>query len=121
MDTAQYPRIGSKVSFIRQTNTGVEEGEGAIYAIVLDPVKRLMAHIETNQTHAENGKPVRHNVHLSCLNPTEEFKAQFKAMLDAVKSIGEEGNAKAGEIIAEYNKRVDTAQVALGDVVLFDA
>lgn len=121
MKTASYPQIGSKVSFVRQGADGQPvEGTGLIIAVVLDPAKRLMVHLETEELNEHGGK-VRHNVHLNCLEPSDEFKASFKASLDAIAAIGEEGNGKSREIVAEYNQRVDAAySEVLGAAVVFD-
>lgn len=122
MQTASYPKIGSKVSFIRQGENGqAVEGTGTIQAVVLDPSKRLMVHLESDAVGAE-GQKLRHNVHVNCLEPSDDFKAEFESSLKAIAAIGEEGNGKAKEIVAEYNQRVDAAYNAvLGEAVLFDA
>lgn len=120
MLTASYPRIGSKVNYVRQGENGqMVEGNGTVLAVVLDPAKRLMVHLETDEL--VDGQKSRRNVHANCLFPSDDFKASFKGSLDAIRSMGDEGNGKAQEIVTEYNKRVDAAyDVILGVAVKFD-
>lgn len=123
MLTTSYPSIGQKVSYVRQGADGQPvDGQGHIHSIVLDPMKRLMAHVESEtETDAQSGQKLKMNIHLPCLNPSDEFKAAFKAMLEGVKATGDEGNGKVVEIVAEYNQRVDGLQKAvLGDFVIFE-
>lgn len=121
MKTDTYPALGSRVSFVRQgVGTGIIEGEGIVMGIVLDISKRVMVSVETDEVH-ESGQKTRRNVHVSSLFPSDEYKAAFKASLDAVEALSQEGNGKAGEIVAEYNRRVDEAQQpVLGVPVEFD-
>lgn len=121
MKTASYPAIGQRVTFVRQGQNGeVVEGSGLIEGIILDPSKRLMVHLETTEKNGD-GASIRRNVHVTCLNPSDDFKAQFKAAQELVQSLGDEGNGKVKEIVAGYNQRVDEAQEpVLGGVVLFD-
>lgn len=122
MDTASYPRIGSKVSYVRQNERSqMVEGTGIVQAIVLDPSKRLMVHLETDELDPETQQKTRKNVHVACLFPSDEFKAQFKATTEAVIALGDEGNTKSRDIVAEYNQRVDAAfSLVLGEAVAFD-
>lgn len=121
MKTATYPQLGSRVNFVRQgIGSEVIEGSGIIHGVVLDPSKRLMVHLETDEVN-EQGQKVRRNVHVTCLEPSEDFKAAFKASLETVEALGNEGNGKVKETVAEYNKLVDEAQEAvLGGVLVFD-
>lgn len=122
MKTASYPRIGSVVSYIRQGSNGQPvEGSGVVQGIILDPNKRLMVHLGTDETDPETGNKLRQNVHVSCLFPSDDFKASFKATLEAAQKLGEEGNGEVKKVVAEYNQRVSEAQApVLGDAVVFD-
>lgn len=121
MKTATYPEIGVRFNFVRQgVGSGMVEGSGIVQGIILDPSKRLMVHLETDEVN-EQGQKIRRNVHVTCLDPSDDFKAKFKAALEAVEAIGEEGNGKVKEIVAEYNQRVDEANApVLGDPVVFE-
>lgn len=121
MKTATYPQLGTRVNFVRQgVGDGMVEGSGIIHAIVLDPNKRLMVQMETDEVN-EQGQKVRRNVHVTCLNPSDDFKAAFKSSLETVEALGNEGNGKVKETVAEYNKLVETAQEpVLGAVVSFE-
>lgn len=122
MRTNTYPSLGQRVNFIRQgVGTEAVEGSGIIQGIFLDPSRRVMVNLETDEVN-EVGKKVRRSVHVTCLSSSEEFKAAFKASLETVEKLAEEGNSKSREIVAEYNQRVDEAQRGiLGAEVVFDA
>lgn len=67
----------------------------------MDGNRRVMAHLK------DPNIETAFNVDLSCLNPSEQFVDQFTALTATVKSVGDEGNAKAQEVIKDYNKRID--------------
>lgn len=120
MKTATYPALGSRVSFVCQgTNNELIEGSGRVLGIVLDPHKRPMVALETDEV--VEGTKVRRNVHVTNLDPSDETKATFKATLEAVAALGSEGNGKAAQIVAEYNQRIDELHApVLGTPVEFD-
>lgn len=122
MKTTLYPTIGQRVTFVRQgTNGDVVTGSGLIEGIILDPAKRLMVHLETNEKN-EEGASIRRNVHVTCLNPSDDFVKAFAEAQKHVQSLGDEGNGKVKEIVASYNSLVDEAQKqVLGAVVEFEA
>lgn len=115
-----YPRLGSKVSFVRgnpHTNE-IEHGTGLVMAICLDTALRPMAHIEALKS---DGEKDRFNVDLLCVNPSDEQVEKYTATVNAVKALQSEGNDKVASMVAEYNGRVSDAYTGVvGDPVVLD-
>lgn len=121
MLTASYPRLGSKVSYIRQlAQTGeLQEGVAVILAIHLDQSKRLAAHLEGTK---EDGSKELFNVDLNLLDPSAETKAALQVMADQVKALSEEGNGKAAAVISEFNAKIEmVVSQVMGEPVMFEA
>lgn len=107
MFTEVYPKIGSKVDFVRQNlqSQDVERGSGMILAVCLDATKRLVVHVAPDHPEGTD-QPQNFNVDISCLNPTDEFIKKFSDKLEEIKSVSSEGNGKVEAIVSEYNNRV---------------
>lgn len=121
MQLASYPKIGTRAKYIRvnpQTKE-FEEGSSLILAICLDPQKRIMAHMQGIPL--PDGNTGNFNVDLNCLEPSDDFKAKFKAVKDRVEATSQEGNGKIAALVAEYNQAVENAYTSvLGEPVEFD-
>lgn len=93
-------KLGTKVKYIRQKNDGtIEEGEGIIHALSFDKMRRRTAFLDIG------GEGI--NVDFAALNPTDEFKAQFREYTAEVKRLTDEGNAAVAKLVAKHNKRID--------------
>lgn len=122
MKTATYPALGSKVHYIKQNpQTGaVETGYAIVEAICLDHTKRPMAHLSKPSV-GTDAPHDRFNVDLGSLDRDAEYAAKFAQIAEQVQDLGKEGNAKAAEVITEYNLKVDAVRdELLGQKVEFD-
>ena len=120
MILAEYPKIGSTVNFVCHGEDDEPVlGSGIVLAIVLDPSKRIMATLETDED-VEHSRKRRRNVYLSCLEPTESFIRDFKQVAQSVRELSDNGNKQSAEIVERFNKMIDEAQsVVLGASVVF--
>lgn len=125
MKTSTYPTIGQKLSFIRQNlnnkENPIHQGVGIVCALSMDTHKRLVATMLTMKDNG-SGESEKVNVDLQCLNPSEEFVANFAATTQAVQNLQSEGNGKAAEVVAEYNQLIQSAYSGvLGEPVEVEA
>ncbi len=102
-----YPAIGTTVKYVRQNASGsAETGSGVILGMALDVNRRLTVHIELPLVR-EDGSKERVNIDRLGLNPSLEFVSLYAATIKEIKAVSDEGNGKAKEVVADYNKRVD--------------
>jgi len=106
MKLADCPEIGSKVTYIRQNKDGgILTGDAHMLAVHMDTRQRLMAHLK-NDTET-------FNVDLKCVNPSDQFKAEYEAATLAVQDVSSEANAAAAKIITDANQRIDELYTAV--------
>lgn len=106
MDTAQYPRIGSYVKYLRADETGkIFTGSGNVRGIFLDPNDRVMVQVKD--------KDQAYNVDLYGINPTKASRASYKNLIDQVQEITKEGNVLVQKTVESYNTQVMTAYTEL--------
>lgn len=98
-------QIGDKVTYIRHSKDGISEGEAKIKGIGLDGESRAIVLL----VEGENS----FNTYVSCVNPSDEFKAQFIAMVSELEELSKEGNDKAKAIVEEYNQKISVKRDAL--------
>ena len=117
MTQANYPTLGSKVTYIRQIKLGTtEKGSGTILGLGLDATKRITAHVELDTVAKE-----KVNIDIACLNPTDEFSEKFKTCVERVELLTEEGNKEVRGLVEYYNGMVeDLYSAMLGDAVVFE-
>lgn len=106
MTKAQNLQIGDKVKFIRHTLDNIEEGSGRIKAITLDADSRRIVHI-LNDVPNEDGSEHVFNTFMPCVNPTGEFKVEFREMVKRV-------DALVLEVNGEIKKLTDGANAEIG-------
>lgn len=98
-------QIGDKVTYIRHSKDGVSEGEAKIKGIGLDGESRAIVLL----VEGDNS----FNTYTACVNPTEDFKEQFTAMVTELEELSKEGNDKAKAIVEQYNGKISVMRDAL--------
>jgi len=93
--------IGSKVKYIRAKGAEIVEGEGYLKGLGLDPENRDVALIREIE-----GEGKSFNCPAKCVNPTDEFKAEYTKMVKSVMELAEEGNKRSKAIVEEYNGQI---------------
>ena len=96
-----YPQLGETVKYIRQDHEAkkLASGEGIVRAIFLDPRQRPVVNVKDGEN--------TYSIDLAAVNPVDGFEDLYKAKLEEINQVSDEGNAKAKAIVDEYNKRVD--------------
>ena len=102
----EYPRLGSKIEYIRPTVEGeIISGVGMVKTIYLSDDKRPMVQVKDGEN--------AWNIDLFCINPTDEETEQYGAMIAEVRRVSEEGNKKISILAAEYGEMVSNRYVDL--------
>lgn len=109
-----YPKLGTRVNFIRYDGKQFVEGDGFVKAIFIDP----NGYPSVQLADVGNEKSV-FNVELACIDASEDFKGRYRSTIELIEAKAKEGNDKAQEVVITYNKSVDDLRaVAFGDPIV---
>lgn len=98
--------INQEVTYLRSDNDYVvQSGSGIVKAIFLDSDSRVVVQVK-------DGDNV-YNIHLACLNASDEFRAQYEALEVQVKALSEAGNAEVRATVAKFNADIESLKTAL--------
>ena len=113
MNTAEYPQIGTSVSYLRADDDGqVHQGNGIVQAVFLDPNKRIQAQVRDGEE--------AWNVDLFCINPNDDTRKAYAKLIKEVQGLTDEGNKLVQKTVSEYNDKVKAAYDAvIGEPVSF--
>lgn len=98
--------LGSSVNYIRNKSGTAVEGCGIVRALVIDHTGRRVVAIH------DAGQPKGgecFNVDVLAVNPSEDFKGKFRAMVENVQALSAEGNKAAAAAVEKYNALIDKA------------
>lgn len=106
-------QIGDKVSFIRHNETGVHEGSAILTGIGLDGEKRVIVLLRDGEA--------AFNTFMTCVNPSPEFCAGFRQMIEEIETLAKYGNAKLKAITDQCNADITALRDALlGEPIKID-
>lgn len=99
----KYPALGEKINYMRaDAKTGaLAFGVGIVRAIFLSEDQRPQVQV----LDGENAW----NIDLVAVNPTEETKKRYAALVSEVQKISAEGNELVKVTVSEYNEKVRAA------------
>lgn len=84
MQTALYPKLGTKARFIRHNSKGqLVEGTCAVVSVHLAEDRRVMCRVEDMNPKAADNEKV-FNLHIAALDPTPVFKKDFVKCTESV-------------------------------------
>lgn len=109
----EYPQLGQEVAYVRYAgkDEGFVERTGIVMAIALDHQSREVVNIleRIGSVEPDDKTQERVNVDLRAINPSDEYVSAYKIAVEAELSYAKEGNDKVQEVVAEYNKLIDSA------------
>lgn len=98
--------LGSSVNYIRNKAGNAFEGTGVVRAIVIDHTGRRVVAIH-DASQPKGGECF--NVDLLAVNPSDDFKGQFRALCENVQELSKQGNKAAADAVEKYNGLIDRA------------
>lgn len=98
--------INQEVTYIRSDNDyAIQSGSGIVKAVFLDSDSRVVVQVK-------DGDNV-YNIHLACINASDEFRSKYEAMEAQVKALSEAGNAEVRATVAKFNADIEALKTAL--------
>lgn len=107
-ETTPQVAVGSLVSYIRHHITeGILTGKGYVKAYGLDPENRMIALVQDKKRRdPQTGKPQVFNVPARGVNPSPEFEAGFRELVQRVETTSAEANALIRKFTEEANEKL---------------
>ena len=100
--------VGKQIAYIReiQGKEQTKEGGGRVKSLHLNADGRFMCHIQDDELDKE-GKIQIFTIAVGCVDPSEEFKDKFRALVDEIDVLAAEATAKNQELMDDYNGRIN--------------
>ena len=106
VDGNEIGAIGDVVSYIRHNQDGLDAGLATLRGIGTAPDGRMIALLKDGEK--------SFNAYVAALEPTDEFKEKFKALVEQTTAISDQGKAEQMALV----ERINSALAVLDDELL---